>query len=221
MNDWLLGGLKKFSLVGILCFFVTGCASIFPTATPASAVYDIGLPKALSSAPDAAQDFYARDVVIIPDAQVDGIENSLNIVYRYTNVLDFEPRHYTNARWSQHPAEMLRFRMLQHLGTKYPVALNTDFVSTDSWMLRFTLEEFAHHLSSDVDSSGVVQIRVTLGQGGRFVAQKTFRTEVAASAVNVQGGVGAIARATDEVLDQITGWVHGYIQAQSTGLGNK
>ena len=221
MNNLLFGFLKKLSFMSILCVVITGCSSILPSATPASTVYDIGLPKSLSVVPeDARQNFSSRDVIVIPDALVDGAENGLGIVYRYTNVLNFEPRHYTNARWAQHPAELLRFRMLQHLGIRYPVVLNPDFVSANSWVLRLTLEEFAHHVSSDINSSGVVQIRVTLGQGNRFVAQKTFRAEVDATTVNVQGGVEAIARATDNVLNQIAEWSHGYIQAQYISVGH-
>ncbi|MGL4668401.1 MAG: ABC-type transport auxiliary lipoprotein family protein [Saezia sp.] len=215
--------LKKvinFLLFAILCVGMTGCASLLPVAAPPPSIYDIGLPKELSAQPNA-EAFSNRDVIVIPEVQVDGIENGLGIVYRYTNVIDYEPKHYRSARWSQHPAEMLRFRMLQHLGQKYPVVLSADFVSSNSWMLRFTIEEFAHHIKSDEVSSGVVQIRVTFGQGGRFVGQKTFRAEVEASTVNVQGGVEAIARATDDVLRQIADWADTHVKAQYTNFGNE
>lgn len=209
--------LKSFLLLNILCFFVAGCAPLLPTATPAPSVYDIGVPMALTHT-STTKDIANRDIVVISEAQVDGVENSLGIVYRYTNTLDYEPKQYRNARWSQHPAEMLRFRMLQHLGEKYPVVLGADFIDKSSWMLRFTLEEFSHHLSSDTQSSGVVQIRVTLGQGGSFVGQKTFRVEVEAPSVDVQGGVSAISRATDETLLQIANWVDENIQMRSNSV---
>lgn len=203
---------KKALLIVGMSFFMTGCSSLLPPAAPAPDVYDLGLPKTLSGK-QSTTEFSQENMVVVSAVQANGLENGLGIIYRYTNIQGNEPQQYAHARWAQHPAEALRFRMLQYLGTYYPVALNTNYISPNNWDVRFILEEFSQNISSDTQSSGVVQMRVTLGQGNSFMGQKTFRSEVPAMAVNVQAGVEALSLATDDILTQITQWVHNKIQA--------
>lgn len=199
---------RSFLLIG-LSLGMYGCIPSLKVNTPPTP-FDLGV----LNLPVNEGGIDARaEVIIIPEVIVSGEIDSLNMVYRYTNVLVNEPKFYLSSRWAQHPSEMFRFRAQQYLGIGYPVTLTSELESDHSWVLRLVVEDFSQHFTSDQDSTGVVQVRATLMYGGSFIDQRLFRSQVAAQP-NASGAAAAITTATDEVLSDLYGWIGRHIQNQ-------
>ena len=111
-------------------------------------------------------------------------EGSSALLYRlaYANAQQLLP--YSQARWSQPPAQLLQQALRERLGRERIVlSANQAAVQQPSQgrlpsVLRVQLEEFSQVFSSAQDSAGVVRLRVVLADaamtGETLVAQQVF-----------------------------------------------
>lgn len=192
---------------------LTGCITLRNDAQPPTE-YDLGpgprLPQVSASALDVA-----TNMVVIPRIKASSELNSRMIVYRFSNLQAYEPRAYTQSQWANEPSEMLRMRMQQVIGEKYPVVLSMELAQNTSWVLLASIEEFSQDFASLDQSEGVVQLRVTLMHDRQIVGQKVFRVSSPAPTPDAAGGVVAISTSVDMVLADVLLWIDNYIQKKS------
>jgi len=122
-------------------------------------------------------------------------------------------RPYSLARWSMTPAQLLRQRLREQLGQRRAVLNAAQGVVADkpAMVLHLELDEFSQLFETAQQSSGLVRLRATLGQGGqgsqRLVAQRSFIVQRPAASADAEGGVRALAAATDAVIAEIAQWL--------------
>lgn len=81
--------------------------------------------------------------------------------------------------------------------------------------LRVEIEEFAQYFDSASTSHGVVQMRATLFDGPKLLAQTTLRAQAPAATADAAGGAKALAAACDAVQTQLIQWLAGRVPAPS------
>ncbi len=78
-------------------------------------------------------------------------------------------------------------------------------------MLRIEVEEFSHYFESQVQSSGLLRLRLTLLEntpaGERLLAQRALIVQRPAPSADAPGGVRALAAATDAAAEEIGRWL--------------
>ena len=121
-------------------------------------------------------------------------------------------RPYSHARWSMSAPNLVGQRLRLALAATRPVVEPESNLAP--LRLRTELEEFTHEFSSPGASEGVVQLRATVTsyggrQSARVVAQRSFTSRKPAPSPDAVGGAAALRAATDDVVQQVVGWVNG------------
>jgi len=129
------------------------------------------------------------------------------VFYRLAYVDASRPLAYASSRWVMSPAALLSGRLRQRLsGAGGGVILPTDGLRAPA-ALRVELDEFTQVFDAEAMSRAVVRLRASLVGPRSLIAQKSFSVDRAAASPNAEGGVRALAAASDEVLDQLLEWV--------------
>jgi cholesterol transport system auxiliary component len=111
------------------------------------------------------------------------------------------------------PAQLLRQRLHDQLGQRRAVLNAAQGVVADkpAMVLHLELDEFSQLFETAQQSSGLVRLRATLGQGGqgsqRLVAQRSFIVQRPAATADAAGGVRALTEASDAVIAEIAQWL--------------
>ena len=124
---------------------------------------------------------------------------------------------YSQARWSQPPAQLLQQALRERLGrdrivlsASQAAALQPDRQRLPA-VLRVQLEEFSQVFSSAQDSAGVVRLRAVLADTGltgeTLVAQRVFTAQRPAGSADAAGGARALAEASAQLADELAAWV--------------
>lgn len=192
------------------CALLVGCITPRNNAQP-PAEYDLGPTLRSQKQVQASASDVKANMVVIPRIKTHGVLNSRMIIYRFSNLQAYEPRAYTQSRWADEPGEMLRLRMQQIIGEKYPVILSSELAQKTSWILLASLEDFSQDFTAVDQSEGVVQLRVTLLHGGEVLGQKVFNVRSRAPTPDAAGGVMAISTGVDELLTELLSWLDSYI----------
>jgi cholesterol transport system auxiliary component len=159
--------------------------------------YDLG-PPAPVSAQSQLPPLKVLEVNAPPPLDNDGI------VYR----LSADPQRtgrYANSRWTMSPARLVTLRLRAALGTRATVLTGADAVQAP--MLKIELDQFEQVFANPTESAGVVAARATLLQGGKVIAQQTFVARAPASTPDAEGGVRALAAASDDFVNQVSAWL--------------
>jgi cholesterol transport system auxiliary component len=167
--------------------------------------YDLGPPLPLASAAATSSVALGIDAVE-SSAAIDGTA----VVYRLLYSGDGQqPRPYASARWTMSPPQLVTQRLREAFAATRPVV--DGGMGLAPLELRAQLDDFTHVFQSATASEGVVRLRVTLvmptGQATRLLGQRTFVARQPAATPDAAGGVGALRRATDEVVRQAVEWV--------------
>ena len=197
----------------------TGC-SVAPK-TPLAAVYDLGPPPPAWSAMAAdharadagAGRTSAASVALGPrrallrvfDIIAPTWLNGTGMAYRLDHVDRYRREIYRDSRWAAPPAAMLSLRVRQRLAAVPPA---DGPANPEPRTLQISLDEFTQIFTSDSDSKAIVQIRARLGEPGaaRLAVERPFSAERPAPSADAQGGVRALALATDALVEQIVAW---------------
>lgn len=139
--------------------------------------------------------------------------DSDTIYYRLPARDGDQARVYANSRWLASPARLFEDRLRAALSVDRPVLSAGD--PTAAPALRVELEEFAQYFDSTSMSRGVVQIRATLFDGTKLLAQTTLRAQAPAETADAAGGTRALAAATAAVQKQLVQWLAGRVPAPS------
>ena len=191
---------------------LAGCSAL-PEPPPRATVYDFG-PGAAQAQP-APPD--APPLVLLDVGGAAAAEGSSALLYRlaYANAQQLLP--YSQARWSQPPAQLLQQALRERLGrdrivlsASQAAALQPDRQRLPA-VLRVQLEEFSQVFSSAQDSAGVVRLRVVLADaamtGETLVAQQVFVARRPAPSADAAGGARALAEATAQLADELAAWL--------------
>ncbi|WP_174978404.1 ABC-type transport auxiliary lipoprotein family protein [Pandoraea terrigena] len=135
------------------------------------------------------------------------------IYYRLPASDGDQARGYANSRWLASPARLFGDRLRAALSVGRPVLAAGD--PTAAPALRVDLEEFAQYFDSASTSYGVVQMRATLFDGPKLLAQTTLRAQAPAVSADAAGGTRALAAASDAVQTQLIQWLAGRVPAPS------
>ncbi len=203
---------------GIFCLIfsalLAGCAAL-PDPPARATVYDFG-PGAAQ--PAAAQPGAPLAALVLVDVASAGLaDGSSALLYRlaYANAQQLRP--YSQARWSQPPAQLLQQALRERLGrdrivlsASQAAALQPDRQRLPA-VLRVQLEEFSQVFSSAQDSAGVVRLRAVLADTGltgeTLVAQRVFTAQRPAGSADAAGGARALAEASAQLADELAAWV--------------
>jgi cholesterol transport system auxiliary component len=192
-----------------LVFFLTlgGCAGTIQPVRPA--VYDFG-PGPLSSASGNAG--AGRAAVILGMVEATPALETQAVHYRlaYANGQQLKP--YSQARWSMAPAQLIRQRLSDQLSQSRAI-LNpgeSGLIGTAApATLRIDLEEFSQLFQAPNQSVGLLRLRATLIQPSQTprVIQHSVVVQRPAPSADAQGGVIALATATDAAVLEIDNWL--------------
>lgn len=210
---------------------VAGCAA--PAPSGALARFDLGPPTMPASAAagangaaDAAGAAGANaptsDVAAAGAQQLSPLKVVVNapswldsdlIYYRLPASEGDQARVYANSRWLASPARLFGDRLRAALSVDRAVLAAGDPAAAPA--LRVELEEFAQYFDSTSASHGVVQVRATLFDGPKLLAQTTLRSQAPAGSADAAGGARALATASDAVQKQLIQWLAGRVPAPS------
>jgi cholesterol transport system auxiliary component len=222
-----LGTLSAWLLCAGMVALVSGCA----TSTPSGSLtrFDLG-PPTLPAAASAANAVSAAnapapasDVTAAGAARMSPLKVVVNapswldadmIYYRLPPSEGDQARAYANSRWLASPARLFGDRLRAALSVDRPVLAAGDPTAAPS--LRVELEEFAQYFDTTSSSHGVVQVRATLFDGPKLLAQTTLRAQAPAASADAAGGTRALAVASDAVQTQLIQWLAGRVPASSS-----
>ena len=155
--------------------------------------------------------------IALADIDTTGLADTAAITYRLQYADAQQLRPYAMARWALPPAQLVRQRMRERLGTRRPVLDADDLLSQKRFegslprILRLQLEEFSQVFASPGQSEGVVRLRATLvdntAQGESLVGQRVFVMRRPASTADAPGGVRALTLATDAAIEEVEAWL--------------
>lgn len=229
--------LTSWCLCAAAVLLVAGCAAPAPSASLTR--FDLGPPtipaasaNVAANAGDTTASTAANTAAPASDvAAAGGLRMSpLKVVVNAPSWLDVDTiyyrlpasdgdqaRGYANSRWLASPARLFGDRLRAALSVDRPVLAAGD--PTAAPALRVELEEFAQYFDSASTSHGVVQMRATLFDGPKLLAQTTLRAQAPAASADAAGGTRALAAASDAVQTQLIHWLAGRVPAPTATAG--
>ncbi|PVY91396.1 cholesterol transport system auxiliary component [Acidovorax sp. 99] len=196
---------------------LTGCSALpAPPARPV--LYDFG-PGPLATVPTDRR--APLPPLAMADMDAPGLPEGGNaVLYRLAYADAQQLRPYSQARWSQPPAQLLQQRLREQLGQRRAVLKADDGAAQARepaqgnklpLVLRTELEEFSHLFTSPSDSAGVVRLRATVVEltpaGESLRGQRVFIVQKPAKSADAAGGVAALAAASGQLASELAAWV--------------
>lgn len=189
------GKLRRSMVIAIaigMAIELGGCA-LGPQSRPAQAAWDFGPPAA--QAPRLKLKSLGGIEVTSP-RWID----TPNAWYRLGYASAAQPQAYAQTRWVMPPPVLLDGRLRERLVSGGAV------LGGAGPMLRVEIDEFAQWFDSEKASRAVVRARVTLMSGRDVVRQRQFVFEEAAATPDGPGGVAALGRAGDRLVEAVLAW---------------
>jgi cholesterol transport system auxiliary component len=208
MDTW---AIARFGLICGAAGVLVACA--LPAPPVRAEVYDFG--------PGAVATLATNRMAPLPPLALAEVEaaaalDSTAVLYRLSYADAQALRPYAQARWSMPPAQLVRQRLREHLGTRRAV-LNSgegaviDGVRVSPWQLRIDLEEFSQLFESATASTGLVRLRATVvqatPQGEKLIGQRAVIVQRPAPSADAAGGVRALTASTDAAVLEIDQWL--------------
>lgn len=163
----------------------------------ASTTFDFGLappPAAAKALPTALRVGETRGP--------DWLDNDA-LYYRLLYAQRQQTQPYANSRWVMSPLRLFDERLRNAVAARGQVVGYGDtllpFLSVD-------IVEFSQVFDSPAASRGVVQVRASIFRGRALLAQQSFQVEQPAPTPDAQGGVQALAQASDRAIAQVLDW---------------
>ena len=173
----------------LACLAAAGC-SIAPTVPP-QAVFDLGTPPAGPGATGLR--------VRVPELASAPWLADTGMAYRLLYRDSYQREAYRDSRWAAAPAALVHQRMRQRLAQRSC----SGSTGSEPPSLQLTVDEFSQVFESPTRSHGLVRLRASLGPG----SETTFEARVESPGADARGAVQALARATDQVLEDVLAWV--------------
>ena len=215
--------MKSCALPAALAVVLLAGCSALPTPPARPVMYDFG-PGALTA---AATDRGGQVPLSLPplamaDVSAPGIPEGGNAVLYRLLYADGQQqlRPYSQARWSQPPAQLVQQRLRELLGQHRAILPAEDGAAQVRnasqghrlpSVLRVEIEEFSHAFASPTDSAGLLRLRATVVDltlaGEALRGQRVFIVRQPARSHDAAGGVAALAAATDQAAQELAQWV--------------
>jgi cholesterol transport system auxiliary component len=207
----------SYSAAALVAVLLAGCSAL-PTPPSRPVMYDLG---PATAAPTPADRSAMRPPLGLAEVEAPGLPDGSNaVLYRLAYADAQQLRPYSQARWSQPPAQLVQQRLREQLGQRRAVlkaedgaALVRDPARAGSLppVLRVEIEEFSHVFASATDSAGVVRLRATLVDltraGESLRGQRVFTVRTPARSADAAGGVAALAEASTQAARELEDWV--------------
>lgn len=196
---------------------VAGCSAL-PSPPLRPVLYDFG-PGPVAPAPTDRR--APLPPLALADVEATGLpEGSNAVLYRLAYADAQQLRPYSQARWSQPPAQLVQQRLREQLGQRRAI-LKADDGAVQArdparggklpLLLRVELEEFSHLFTSPTDSAGVVRLRATVVEltpaGESLRGQRVFIAQHSARSADAAGGVSALAAASSQLAGELSLWM--------------
>lgn len=187
-------------IMPLLYGVLAGCTA-FNTRAPASALYDLGPSQAT---PGTAGPVIAISIAeITPSAWLD----SPLIFYRLGYANSQQPRSYAQHRWLAPPAQLLSQRLKARIAQAGGIAASASSGPINLSMLSIEADDFTHTFDAPDRSYGTISLRASVYHGRTLIAQKSFAERVPAPSHDAEGGVRALAIASDNIIHGLLGWL--------------
>lgn len=206
------------SASAVFCLMLLAGCSALPEPPARPALYDFG-PGPVAATPTDRRALLTP--LALADVDATGLpEGSNAVLYRlgYSDAQQLRP--YSQARWSQPPAQLVQQRLREQLGLRRAILKADDGAAQARdtaqggrlpLALRVELEEFSHLFTTPTDSAGVVRLRATVVEltpaGESLRGQRVFIVQQPARSADAAGGVAALAGATGQVAKELAEWV--------------
>lgn len=207
VTAWLLAGAAAALL---------GACGALPDKPQRATLYDFG-PGPLQAVAAPVAPAVQKPALALADVEATGRLDSTQLLYRL-GYADAQVLHaYSQARWSQSPARLLRQRLHEALAAQRTV-LGPDEAAGIARsegrvpdVLRVTVDEFSHYFETPARSTGLLRLRATLlrnsPSGDRVLAQRSFAVQRSAPTADAAGGVRALTAASDAAVAEIAAWI--------------
>jgi len=182
----------------IFVLLLGGCAGTTRNNAPPN-VYDFGQPDRAGVETSAAR-LVGRMALEVRSAP--WLEGTY-IDYRLAYGDPLKRLQYADSRWAAPPAALLAQLLRRQLGF---AAVNSGIAS--DCLLRVELQEFSQVFSTPYTSRGLLQGQVSLIDGKRRqIASRAISIESPGSSADAAGGVKALVEASQELGQQLAGWL--------------
>jgi cholesterol transport system auxiliary component len=183
----------------LACLLFTSCTSM---KKPQPGLFDLGLAPPAATIP-------ALPPLALADVDTPEWLDSPAIFYRLNYASQHQPRPYANSRWSMPPAQLFAQRLKSRIVQGGSTLLSASDGAVGVPVLRLEAEEFSQVFTSANQSEGLVAMRLSVLDGRRLLGQKSFLRRAPAPSADVEGGVAALAAASDAVIDDMLQWLAG------------
>lgn len=194
--------MKKFLPILVVMALATGCAG--SQSSPA-ALYDLGPLSTQTTRPAEAQP--ALPPVAVAEVQGPGWMDSTFIFYRLNYANSQQPRPYAQARWTMPPAQLLQQRLKARIAHAGGVAVAASHGASNVPVLRVEADDFMQDFNAPGASTAHVSLRASVYKGRTLIAHKGFSRQVSAPSADAEGGVQALAAASDAAITDLMVWL--------------
>ncbi len=139
--------------------------------------------------------------------QLDGDAMLYRLNYENTQEL----RAYAQNRWSTSPAQLLAQTIKQTINREGGNVAEAGDGVRDLPQIRIELEEFAQHFTRLDQSQAQIHLRVSLIHKNQLIGQQRFSSTSKAPSADAKGGAQAMAKASQELADQLVDWLQGQL----------
>lgn len=187
----------------VIAMMLGGC-TLTPPSQQLSARYDLGpLPRYEHASPQLSA------TLMLPEVTAPSWLDGRGIVYRLAYDEPARLQTYSRSQWKAPPQALLS----QRLRARFSAAARNGIVTGDDgaragYALRVDLEDFSQTFSAPGASGVTVRARASLINSAQraLAAQRVFSVERPAPSPDARGAVTALARASDELIEELLGW---------------
>ena len=189
--------LSFYAFLTLTVVLLGGCAArgvpqnVFDLGTPQPVQHDAGLPPISVAAPTMP-------------SWLDSVE----MAYRLDYANDQQLRPYTNSRWSMPPVQLFTQRLKSRLADAGgPVLSYAENASNVPFTLYIDADDFTQLFDRPDHSTGRIALRISLFNGRKLMAQKSFVAQSDATGNDAAGGARALTKASDAMIADILQWL--------------
>lgn len=178
---------------------LTGCA----TGSQSTALFDLGPLNTQGSAITETQ----LPAISIAEIKAPAWLDSQMMFYRLNYANNQQPRPYASSKWTMAPAQLFLLRLKSRLSQAGGIVVPTSDGAVNFPVLRIEADDFSQVFDSANQSSVHIAMRASLFDGRTLRAQKMFVKELPAASADAQGGVAALATASDAIINEMAVWL--------------
>jgi len=196
--------MLKYFLLGSLAFIISGCMTVSPTVSEYKIQPHI---KAPSLAAKGCQKYSLKV------AQAFSTTTLMRSDMHY-GVGKFQEFTFSQSKWSVSPNQIVTYALRDAI-EKTAIFKNVQIAqsrSRNDFLLEVTLNDFMQYFSKDEQTSFVnVALTLTLidTKTSRVIATRSFHSKQDVATLSAQGGVEALSKALNKVLQTNVVWLSG------------